>query len=75
LQCVRIKIPDESFEGLVRQVQAIVAAAFANHDVPLEKIVAELQLDGEDASRNPIVQTAFAVHSQRELGLAYAGRC
>jgi condensation domain-containing protein len=68
LHCIRIKIRDESFEELVRQVQATDAAAFANQDVPFEKIVAELQLNGGDASRNPIVQTTFAIHSQCESG-------
>ena len=68
LQCMRLKISDESFEGLVRQARLTAAAAFANQDVPFERIVSELQLGRRDASRNPLAQVVFALHSQRNLG-------
>ena len=67
LQCIRIQIEDESFYQLVQQVQSTATTAFAHQDVPFERIVSELQ-KGRDLSRNPLVQVAFAVHSQQNLG-------
>ncbi|MCJ1386327.1 hypothetical protein MMC17_009453, partial [Xylographa soralifera] len=67
-QCIRIKTQGESFEELVQQVRSTAASAFANQDVPFERIVAELQPGNRDASRNPMVQIAFAVHAQGNLG-------
>ncbi|KAF7556526.1 hypothetical protein G7Z17_g1316 [Cylindrodendrum hubeiense] len=67
MQCIRIKIDDESFEQLVRQVHETTVASFSNQDVPFEQIVSKLQKD-RDLSRNPIVQLVFALHSQKNLG-------
>ncbi|KAK1914119.1 hypothetical protein P3342_007365 [Pyrenophora teres f. teres] len=53
MQCLRIKIGDESFEELVQQVH--------------ENIVSKLKND-RDLSRHPLVQLVFAVHAQRDLG-------
>lgn len=67
LQCIRIKIEDQSFEELISHVQSTVAASFDNQDVPFEKIVAKLQ-EGRDLSRHPVAQIMFALHSYEGLG-------
>ncbi|CAA9959472.1 Nonribosomal peptide synthetase 3 [Pyrenophora teres f. maculata] len=67
LQCLRITVEDESFEDLVQQVQAVAVASLANQDVSFESIVSKLKKD-RDLSRHPIVQLAFFVHPQRDLG-------
>ncbi|POR38258.1 Nonribosomal peptide synthetase [Tolypocladium paradoxum] len=67
LQCIRIKVEGESFDELVRQVQATTVTSFVNQDVPFERIVSKLQAD-EDHSRHPLVQIIFAVHSQLDFG-------
>ncbi|RAH76885.1 acetyl-CoA synthetase-like protein [Aspergillus japonicus CBS 114.51] len=67
VQCIRITIDDEPFQGLVRQVRGTTSAAFASQDVPFEDIVSHLE-KRRDLSRNPLVQLAFAVHSQAEFG-------
>ncbi|KAI9903483.1 hypothetical protein N3K66_000012 [Trichothecium roseum] len=67
MQCIRIKAGDESFESLVRQVEITATAAFANQDVPFERIVSKLQ-KGRDISRHPLVQIVFALHAQMDLG-------
>lgn len=67
-QCMRIKIEDETFQDLVQQVKATVAAALAHQDVPFERVVQEVLPGSRDASRNPLVQLMFAVHSQPSLG-------
>ncbi|KAL6855594.1 NRPS [Amphichorda felina] len=67
MQCIRIKVEDESFEQLVRQVYATTMESFANQDVPFEKIVSQLQRD-RDLSRHPLAQLVFAFHSQMDLG-------
>ncbi|KAG5951860.1 NRPS protein [Claviceps sorghi] len=67
IQCMRIRVENESFEELVRAVQATATSAFANQDVPFETIVSRLQTN-RDASRNPLVQIVFALHPQLDLG-------
>ncbi|KAF2462697.1 AMP-binding-domain-containing protein [Lindgomyces ingoldianus] len=67
-QAMRITITEESFEGLVQQVRHTATQAFANQDVPFEQLVSALLPGRRDASRNPLVQLTFAVHSQRDLG-------
>ncbi|KAG5985202.1 NRPS protein [Claviceps digitariae] len=67
IQCLRIKIDDESFQDLVQDVQSTATSAFANQDVPFETIVSRLQTN-RDASRNPLVQIVFALHPQLDLG-------
>ncbi|KAH8197022.1 hypothetical protein TruAng_008809 [Truncatella angustata] len=67
LQCIRIKIEEESFEQLVRQVQATTKASLENQDVPFEKIVSSLR-NTRDISRQPLVQIVFTLHSQSDLG-------
>ncbi|KAI3333060.1 hypothetical protein F4824DRAFT_277782 [Ustulina deusta] len=67
MQCLRIKIEDESFEQLVQQVQAVKKASLENQDVPFEKIVSKLK-NTRDLSRQPLVQVVFTLHSQSDLG-------
>ncbi|KAF2462564.1 aureobasidin A1 biosynthesis complex [Lindgomyces ingoldianus] len=67
-QAMRITITEESFEGLVQQVRHTATEAFANQDIPFEQLVSALLPGRRDASRNPLVQVTFAVHSQRDLG-------
>jgi amino acid adenylation domain-containing protein len=64
LQCIRSTVQGESFGSLVQQIRSTVADAHANQDVPFERIVADLQSEARDASRNPVVQTVFSVHSE-----------
>ncbi|KAF4509152.1 hypothetical protein G6O67_005445 [Ophiocordyceps sinensis] len=66
VQCIRIKVENESFDELVRQVQATTITSFANQHVPFERVVSELQAD-RDRSRHPLVQTLFAVHARSSL--------
>ncbi|CAG5186694.1 uncharacterized protein ALTATR162_LOCUS11674 [Alternaria atra] len=67
LQCIRMKIEQESFRELALQTQKTVVSSFANQDVPFEDIVSTLQRD-RDLSRNPLAQVIFALHSQQDLG-------
>ncbi|GCB20135.1 enniatin synthase [Aspergillus awamori] len=69
LQCIRTEIEHAhtTFYQLVRQVQAKMSLAFANNDLPFERIVSEL-MEERDLSRNPLVQLIFVFHSQSALG-------
>jgi non-ribosomal peptide synthetase component F len=68
-QCMRITVgDDDTFDGLVQQVRSTATAAFANQDVPFERIVSALLPGSRDTSRNPLVQLMFALHSQEDLG-------
>ncbi|KAL1799672.1 hypothetical protein ACET3X_000014 [Alternaria dauci] len=67
IQCIRMKIQDETFEELLQQAYKTVVDSLANQDVPFERIVSALQGD-RDPSRNPLAQVAFAVHSQQDIG-------
>jgi amino acid adenylation domain-containing protein len=62
MQCIRIRVEEDSFTDLVRQVHTKVTESFANQDVPFERIVGKLHRD-RDLSRHPIVQLVFVVHS------------
>ncbi|GAP91098.2 putative non-ribosomal peptide synthetase [Rosellinia necatrix] len=68
MQCLRIVIEDDNtFEGLIRQVQSVVTESLANKDVPFLSIVSKLQKP-RDLSRNPLFQLLFAVNSQSNIG-------
>ncbi|KAI0424831.1 hypothetical protein F5Y09DRAFT_347316 [Xylaria sp. FL1042] len=67
MQCLRLKIEDESFEQLVQHVQAVKKASLENQDVPFEKIVAKLK-NTRDLARQPLAQVVFTLHSQSDLG-------
>ncbi|KAJ5413871.1 AMP-binding enzyme (aureobasidin A1 biosynthesis complex) [Penicillium cosmopolitanum] len=68
MQCIRIRVENESFKSLVAQVLATTAAAAAHRDVPFERLLAELRPGTRDLSRHPLVQNVFAVHSQNDSG-------
>ncbi|KAK5988142.1 Nonribosomal peptide synthetase dtxS1 [Cladobotryum mycophilum] len=68
LQCIRIKVQDDTFEELVQHVQSTVTAALDNQDVPFDRIISNLSLEDRDLSRNPLVQILFALHSQTDIG-------
>lgn len=57
---------DTTFNTRVKQVRATATAAFANQDVPFKRIVSTLLRGSQDASRNPLVQLLFALHSQMD---------
>ncbi|KAI0543201.1 hypothetical protein GGR58DRAFT_519334 [Xylaria digitata] len=68
-QCMRITVEgNDTFESLVRQVRSTVAAAFEHQDVPFDRVVSAILPGSRDASRNPLVQLVFAMHSQQDLG-------
>ncbi|RAK94915.1 non-ribosomal peptide synthetase [Aspergillus ibericus CBS 121593] len=65
MQCMRIQVLDEdTFELLVQRVKDTATAAFAHNEVPFEKIVSALH-PAREGSRNPLIQTIFAVHPER----------
>ena len=67
LLCVRTTVePEDSFHALVQRVQQTNSVASSNQDVAFQKIVSELRPGGADRSRNPLVQTIFAVHSSED---------
>ncbi|KAH8172493.1 AMP-binding enzyme domain-containing protein [Sarocladium implicatum] len=69
LQCIRLPVfQDETFGGLLSTTHATVAAAHDHSDVPFERVISAMGLDGRDASRNPLVQLSFVLHSQNDLG-------
>ncbi|KAJ5530031.1 AMP-dependent synthetase/ligase [Penicillium freii] len=67
LLCVRTTVePEDSFHALVQRVQETNSAASSNQDVAFQKIVSELRPGAAGRSRNPLVQTIFAVHSSED---------
>lgn len=67
LLCVRTTVePEDSFHALVQRVQQTNSAASSNQDVAFQKIISELRPGTADRSRNPLVQTIFAVHSSED---------
>ncbi|KAJ4156272.1 hypothetical protein NW754_007896 [Fusarium falciforme] len=68
-QCMRIALEEhDNFLSVVQRVRSTAASAFENQDVPFERLVSALLPGSRDASRNPLVQLMFVVHSQRNLG-------
>jgi non-ribosomal peptide synthetase component F len=53
--------PDETVSNLLINVRATALDAYANSDVPFEKLVSELQRD-RNPEYNPIFQVMFAFH-------------
>lgn len=67
IQCLRIALDqDTTFSELVETVKMITADAFANQDVPFERLVSELRPGLRD--RNPLAQIFFVLHEQENLG-------
>ena len=59
---------DDEFEESVQQVRSTAAAAVANQDVPLKRVVSALPRGSRDTPQNPLVRLIFALHSQYDLG-------
>ncbi|MFN7140346.1 MAG: non-ribosomal peptide synthetase, partial [Limisphaerales bacterium] len=57
---------DLSFRDYLAEVRTTILGAFANQDVPFEKLVEEIQPDRRSAE-NPIFNVMFAVHSGHEM--------
>ncbi|SCF02169.1 amino acid adenylation domain-containing protein [Micromonospora viridifaciens] len=51
---------DPTFTGLLRQVRTTAVAAYANQDVPFDRLVTELR-SHRDLSRNPLFQASLTV--------------
>ncbi|PSK46148.1 Nonribosomal peptide synthetase 2 [Elsinoe australis] len=67
-QCMRLAVREtDTLEDLVRITRDTTSEAFANQDVPFERLVSALLPGSRDTSRNPLVQLTFAVHSQQDL--------
>ncbi|GAT31335.1 aureobasidin A1 biosynthesis complex [Aspergillus luchuensis] len=65
--CIRTTVePEDSFYALVQRVQQTTSTASTHQDVAFQKIVSELCPGAADRSRNPLVQTIFAVHSSED---------
>ncbi|KAL7932976.1 hypothetical protein V8C35DRAFT_328181 [Trichoderma chlorosporum] len=63
MQCIRIKVEENTnFADLAMQVDATVASALDNSDVPFASILSKLRV-ARDLSRTPLVQVAFGYFS------------
>lgn len=63
---------DPSFVDVLKQVRDVALDAYANQDVPFEKIVEELHLQ-RDLSRNPVFQVLFALQNAQTDELRLPG--
>jgi amino acid adenylation domain-containing protein len=61
-----------SFTDLLGQVRQTALDAFANHELPFDRLVAELSPQ-RDLSRNPLYQVAFALQSHPDNALDLKG--
>src|ERR1041384_7433244 len=70
---LRVKLRgQESFRELVREVREVTLAAYANQDVPFEKLVEELQPE-RDTSRQPLFEVIFALQNAPQEALQLKG--
>jgi hypothetical protein len=63
---------DIDFTALLRQVQEVTLGAYAHPDLPLEKLITELQPE-RDLARAPLYQVMFGVHNAPLGALRLAG--
>lgn len=61
-----------SFAALLARVRQLCSEAFAHQDVPLDKLVEDLQPE-RDASRTPLFQTLFALQTSPDTDSAVPG--
>ena len=60
---LRTRLADDlDFTQLLRQVQQVTLGAYAHPDLPLEKLITELQPD-RDLARAPLYQVMFGLHN------------
>ncbi len=63
---------DPPFRELLERIQSNLVEAFAHQEIGFDKLVKELHLE-RDASRNPIFQAAFVLHTLQEAELDLPG--
>jgi hypothetical protein len=63
---------DPSFVELLRRVREVCLGAYAHQDLPIEKLVAELQLE-RDLSRSPLFQVKIEFGTDMAVGLELPG--
>ncbi|MCX7922786.1 MAG: amino acid adenylation domain-containing protein [Clostridia bacterium] len=61
-----------SFQELLNQVKKVTLEAYANQDVPFEKLVEELNVE-RDMSRNPLFQVLFSLQNTPTPVSEFAG--
>lgn len=61
-----------SFRELLSRVKKVTLAAYANQDIPFEKIVEELHLE-RDLSQNPLFQVLFSLQNIPNITPAFVG--
>jgi amino acid adenylation domain-containing protein/FkbM family methyltransferase len=64
--------PEESFDKLLGRVRDVALDAYANQDLPFEKLVEELQPD-RNLNRHPLFQVAFATQNVPRPELEFSG--
>ncbi|OAR01532.1 hypothetical protein LLEC1_01509 [Akanthomyces lecanii] len=65
LLCVRTKVKNETFDSLVRKVQAATVDAYANQDVPCSEIASKLQ-SGKGGSGRSLFHMVFAFNNSKD---------
>ena len=61
---MRVEVREEqSYRGLLKMVRQVALGAYANQDVPFEKLVEEMQPE-RDLSHSPLFQVMFSLHNQ-----------
>jgi pristinamycin I synthase 3 and 4 len=63
---------DKSFHSLLRRVRQTTLAAYANQDVPFEKLVSELQ-PGRDLNHSPLFQALLVVQNMPRSSINVEG--
>jgi amino acid adenylation domain-containing protein len=63
---------ETGFGELLSQVKKVTLEAYANQDIPFEKIVEELRLE-RDPSQNPLFQVLFSLQNIPGISPAFAG--
>ncbi len=64
---------DPSFKEILRRTREVALDAYANQDLPFERLVDDLE-PVRDLSRNPLVQTTFQLYETGQAGEAVDGQ-